>query len=103
MVRLSSRSTIHDQRRIPMPDPDWTKLFGPIDASPHSGSAEPKVPAPPAPAPPIASAPSAAPREISPGVFDMAASFAGSMAQFAASGFKTVSDEVYQARLAQCS
>ena len=67
-----------------MPDPDWTKLFAPIDASASSASPSPLPPA------------------LLPGVFDMAASFATSMAKFAAGGFRAVSHKTYQARFSHC-
>lgn len=81
-----------------MSTPDWTKLFASIDTTAQTAAS---ITPPPAPAD---EQPAAAPlQQIAPGVFDMAASFTGSMAQFAASGFRTVSDEVYQARFAKCS
>jgi hypothetical protein len=74
-----------------MSDPDWQKLFGPIDVG---------VGAQPASEVPNTSVPSA--HQPMPGILNRATSFASSMAQFAAGGFKTVSHEVYQARFAHC-
>lgn len=65
---------------------DWQKLFEPIDVS--AAPAEP--------------APESQPQQVSPGVFDKAASFGMSMAMFAAGGFRTASKDVQEKRQASC-
>jgi hypothetical protein len=85
------------------PDDDWTQLFGTI----HVGaSSEPAKPAPPPnkPASSVKIPPATnqlqpgETKEVSPGVFEMAASFGTSMAKFAASGFKTTHEAMQKNR-----
>jgi hypothetical protein len=74
-----------------MKDGDWKNLFGPIDATASLTPSAAGSAAPPGPTP-----------EVAPGVFDMAASFASSIARFAAGGFRTVQADILEQRLAVC-
>jgi len=75
---------------IPQPPPARTPPPAPNPTVNNGTAAEPAPPAseePPLPSPTLAG---------------MAASFAGSMAKFAASGFKTTPPEIHAARVAEC-
>ena len=93
---------------------DWTKLFGAIDVGLGGVSPSPLPSANQPPAKPAPTAPAVVPlqsnpapgnthnTQVAPGVFQMAASFSGSMAKFAAGGFRTTTAEVQSERLAIC-
>ena len=75
---------------VPQPPPARTSPPAPDAADTDAGMVQPEEPAtepPPFKAPTLAG---------------MAASFAGSMAKFAASGFKTTPPEIHAGRLAEC-